>query len=67
MKFPHQSSLYVSFRIHRSSLGNPGNSGLGGLIRIGVGEWIVGFNGFLGHQDNLFPELMAILKGLVLA
>ncbi|GAU22350.1 hypothetical protein TSUD_106780 [Trifolium subterraneum] len=50
-----------------SSIGNPGISGFGGLIRNADGAWIHGFFGNLGVTNILHPELMAIYKGLLLA
>ncbi|GAU21723.1 hypothetical protein TSUD_328480 [Trifolium subterraneum] len=50
-----------------SSIGNPGISGYGGLIRNADGAWIHGFFGNLGVTNILHAELMAIYKGLLLA
>jgi ribonuclease HI len=50
-----------------SSLGNPGVSGFGGLIRNSDGAWVHGFYGNLGVSNILHAELMAIYKGLLLA
>jgi ribonuclease HI len=50
-----------------SSIGNPGISGFGGLIRNTDGGWVHGFFGNLGHTNILHAELMAIYKGLLLA
>ncbi|GAU49474.1 hypothetical protein TSUD_91460 [Trifolium subterraneum] len=50
-----------------SSIGNPGISSFGGLIRNAYGAWIHGFFGNLGVTNILHAELMAILKGLLLA
>ncbi|GAU11845.1 hypothetical protein TSUD_75960 [Trifolium subterraneum] len=53
--------------VDRSSIGNPGISGFGGLICNAYGAWIHGFFGNLGVTNILHAELMAILKGLLLA
>ncbi|GAU35482.1 hypothetical protein TSUD_384370 [Trifolium subterraneum] len=50
-----------------SSIGNPGVSGFGGLIRNADGAWVHGFFGNLGVTNILHAELMAIYKGLLLA
>ncbi|KAK2425361.1 hypothetical protein QL285_035613 [Trifolium repens] len=50
-----------------SSIGNPGISGFGGLIRNADGAWVHGFYGNLGVTNILHAELMAIYKGLLLA
>ncbi|GAU26057.1 hypothetical protein TSUD_225190 [Trifolium subterraneum] len=50
-----------------SSLGNPGISGFGGLIRNADGAWVHGFFGNLGVNNILHAKLMAIYKGLLLA
>lgn len=42
-------------------------SGIGGLLRSGDGEWIVGFSGFSGSSDSLFAELFSLLRGLEVA
>lgn len=47
-----------------NSIGNPGNSGFGGLIRNSCGEWITGFSGFCGFSNNMNAELLAIAHGL---
>jgi ribonuclease HI len=50
-----------------SSIGNPGISGYGGLLRTADGAWVHGFFGNLGVTNILHAELMAIYKGLLLA
>ncbi|GAU31243.1 hypothetical protein TSUD_149290 [Trifolium subterraneum] len=50
-----------------SSIGNPGISGFGGLIRNSDGAWVHGFVGNIGHSNILHAELLAIYHGLVLA
>ncbi|KAK2412910.1 putative MO25 protein [Trifolium repens] len=46
-----------------SSIGNPGISGFGGLIRNADGAWVHGFFGNLGITNILHAELMAIYRG----
>lgn len=62
---PHEN--YVKLNVDGSSLGNPGSSGYGGLIRSTTGEWIMGFSGFCGITTNLNAELLAIAYGLHIA
>ncbi|GAU11445.1 hypothetical protein TSUD_344360 [Trifolium subterraneum] len=50
-----------------SSIGNPGPSGYGGLIRNAYEAWVHGLFGNLGVTNILHAELMAINKGLLLA
>ncbi|KAH0683486.1 hypothetical protein KY290_022104 [Solanum tuberosum] len=50
-----------------SSIGNPGKSGTGGIIRDTKGEWIVGFVGNLHLANNIRAELTALIQGLKLA
>lgn len=64
--YPSKKDVTV-LNVDGSSLGNPGRSGFGGLLRRSDGTWIVGFAGSLGFSEILQAELMAILKGLSLA
>jgi ribonuclease HI len=50
-----------------SSIGNPGVSGFGGLIRNLDGAWVHGFSGNIGFSNILHAELLAVYHGLVLA
>ncbi|KAF7806654.1 ribonuclease H [Senna tora] len=50
-----------------SSRGNPGKSGIGGLIRDSNGAMIAGFSVSIGFSDILYAELFAIKYGLELA
>ncbi|KAF7815070.1 Ribonuclease H protein [Senna tora] len=50
-----------------SSRGNPGKSGVGGLIRDSNGTMMVGFSVSFGFNDILYAELFAIKYGLELA
>jgi ribonuclease HI len=50
-----------------SSIGNPGVSGFGGLIRNSDGAWVHGFAGNIGFSYILDAVLMAVYHGLVLA
>jgi hypothetical protein len=43
-----------------SSIGNPGISGFGGLIRNADGGWVHGFFGNIGHTNILHAELMLL-------
>lgn len=50
-----------------SSLGNPGPTGFGGLVRNPDGSWLFGFSGHVGISDVLKAELLGIYNGLKLA
>ncbi|PNX76772.1 ribonuclease H, partial [Trifolium pratense] len=50
-----------------SSIGIPGVSGFGGLIRNSNGGWIQGFARNIGISNILHAELLAMYYGLVLA
>jgi ribonuclease HI len=50
-----------------SSLGNPGISGFGGVLRRHDGSWIFGFGGNIGLSSILQAELLAIYHGLRVA
>ena len=50
-----------------SSLGNPGVSGFGSLIRNDNGAWIRGFAGNNGFSNILHVELLAMYHGLRIA
>ncbi|CAJ2636315.1 unnamed protein product [Trifolium pratense] len=56
----------VKLNVDGSSLGNPGRSGYGGIIRNNVGGWLYSFSGFCGITTNLKAELLAIVHGLSL-
>lgn len=49
------------------SLGNPGVSGFGGLLRNDDGAWYCGFAGNIGFSNILHAELLAVYHGLRLA
>lgn len=55
---------FVALNTDGSSLGNPGLSGFGGVVRDSQGRWLFGFAGHLGVTDCLRAELVAILYGL---
>lgn len=57
----------VKVNVDGNSIGNPGRSGYGGLIRNSDGEWNTGFSGFCGITSNLNVELLVIFNGLKLA
>lgn len=54
----------VKLNVDGSSIGNPGPSGFGGLIRNSNGEWLFGFYGSCGFTTNVNAELHAIDHGL---
>lgn len=57
----------VKLNVDGSSIGNPGRSGYGGLLRNTHGEWLLGFSGSCGLTTNITAELFAIAAGLNLA
>lgn len=57
----------VVLNVDGSSLTNLGLSGFGGVLRTGDRVWISGFLDFLGEDDNLKAELVAIYRGAKLA
>jgi hypothetical protein len=58
------SGAAVKLNVDGSSLGNPGRSGFGGLIRDTNGNWLLGFSGSCGITTNINAELQAIFYGL---
>ncbi|KAF7842623.1 putative ribonuclease H protein At1g65750 family [Senna tora] len=50
-----------------SALGNPGPAGVGGILRNDEGAWVGGFSEYIGVRSNMFAELLAIKKGLMLS
>ena len=50
----------------RSSLGNPGVDGGGGLIRDENGNWVVGLARRIGIANSFMAELCALCDGLLL-
>jgi ribonuclease HI len=57
----------VILNVDGSSLGNPGPSGFGGVLRHSNGSWIFGFAGTVGISSILHVELLAIHHGLKVA
>ncbi|GAU41733.1 hypothetical protein TSUD_349940 [Trifolium subterraneum] len=53
--------------VDESSIGNPGVSGFGGLIRNSEGAWAHGFAGNICFSNILHVELMALYHGILLA
>lgn len=47
--------------------GNPGLSGLGGVMHDSCGAWITGYYGFCGYTTSLHAELFGIYNGLQIA
>jgi hypothetical protein len=50
-----------------SSLGNPGASGFGGVLKNSDGSWIGSFSGSVGFSNVLPVELLALYDGLRMA
>ncbi|WJX25711.1 hypothetical protein P8452_14727 [Trifolium repens] len=57
-------TLATILNVDGSSLGNPGPSGFGGVLRHSNGDWIFGFAGTVGISSVLHVELLAIYYGL---
>jgi ribonuclease HI len=57
----------IIINVDSSSLGNPGPSGFGGVLRHSNGDWIFGFAGTVGISTILHVELLAIYHGLQVA
>ncbi|KAF5473311.1 hypothetical protein F2P56_009932 [Juglans regia] len=55
---------WVKLNVDGCSLGNPGPSGAGGIIRDDKGDLICRFAEVSGHNSNNYAELMGLLHGL---
>jgi len=55
---------WVKLNVDGCSLGNPGPSGAGGIIRDEKGNLVCGFAIAMGHHSNNYSELMGLLHGL---
>jgi ribonuclease HI len=60
-------TLATILNVDGSSLGNPGPSGFGGVLRHSNGDWIFGFAGTVGISSVLHVELLAIYYGFKVA
>ncbi|KAF5454807.1 hypothetical protein F2P56_024444, partial [Juglans regia] len=58
------SAGWVKLNTDGSSLGNPGASGIGGIIRNNHGNLIHAFSSFIGIGSNNRAELLALLHGI---
>ncbi|KAL0345186.1 UNVERIFIED_CONTAM: hypothetical protein Sradi_4349900 [Sesamum radiatum] len=58
---------WFKLNIDGSSLGNPGKSGYGGIIRDEAGNIIVAFSGYIGNATNNVAECWALRNGLDVA
>ncbi|CAJ2657171.1 unnamed protein product [Trifolium pratense] len=67
VKWNALGSTDMILNVDGSSIGNPGASGFGGLIRNSDGAWVHGFSGNIGFSNILHAELMALYHGLLLA
>ncbi|XP_027155749.1 uncharacterized protein LOC113756179 [Coffea eugenioides] len=54
----------VKLNIDGSSLGNPGPSGTGGVLRDSDGTILSDFSSFLGLMTNMEAEALALLEGM---
>ncbi|XP_027155463.1 uncharacterized protein LOC113782309 [Coffea eugenioides] len=55
---------YVKLNVDGSSLGNPGLTGVGGILRNHTGRVLKAFSTFYGFCTNTEIEAMALLEGL---
>ncbi|OIT22278.1 hypothetical protein A4A49_58120, partial [Nicotiana attenuata] len=62
---PEQNSYKLN--VDGSCCGNPGKGGIGGIIRKGNGEWVLGYNMGFSHAADIYMETLALLHGLKLA
>ncbi|GAU40002.1 hypothetical protein TSUD_211230 [Trifolium subterraneum] len=62
-----QGGNRMILNVDGSSIGNPGVSDFGGLIRNSDGGWIHGFAENIGISNILHAELLTMYHGLVLA
>ena len=51
---------YIKLNTNSSAIGNPGLAGARGLLRDGLGEWIIGFSLHLGLASNNMAELATV-------
>ena len=58
---------FIKLNVDDSFRGNPGPASFEGLFRDCHGEWMWGFEGFVGVIGNLEVKLLAIRCGLKLA
>ena len=58
---------FYKLDVDGSFFGNPGRTGLGGLVRTEDGNWVVLFSGYIGMSTNLHGELLALWHGLQVA
>lgn len=54
----------MKLNVDGCSLGNPGATGAGGVIRNSCGDFISGFAVSLGHHSNNYAKLLGLLHGL---
>ncbi|XP_041025254.1 ribonuclease H-like [Juglans microcarpa x Juglans regia] len=64
VKWKHRKPGWVKLNVDGCSLGNPGPSGAGGIIRNHKRDLVCGFSVAIGHYSNNFAELMSLLHGL---
>jgi ribonuclease HI len=65
VKWNALGSTTMILNVDGSSIGNPGVSGFGGLIRNSDGAWVHGFAGNIGFSNILHAELLALYHGLL--
>ncbi|KAD6119673.1 hypothetical protein E3N88_10944 [Mikania micrantha] len=58
------NSGWLKLNTDGSSLGNPGPSSYGGLIRNDHGDWVCGYMGYIGFDSSLASEIWGIMMGL---
>ncbi|KAJ0527599.1 putative ribonuclease H domain-containing protein [Helianthus annuus] len=58
------NSGWLKLNTDGSSLGNPGQSSYGGVVRNTHGEWVCGYVGNIGYNTSLAAEIWGIMMGL---
>lgn len=56
----------VVLNVDGSALSNPGQTGVGGLVRNSSGEFLFGYYGSVGYSDIMHVEVVALLRGIKL-
>lgn len=59
-----RGAIGTILHVNSSSMGNPGRSGYGFVVRDDVGNWLGGGYGHLGHKSITYTEVVAIAEGL---
>ncbi|KAK4420100.1 hypothetical protein Salat_2422900, partial [Sesamum alatum] len=58
---------YYKLNVDGAARGNPGNAGIGGVLRDFKGDFIAGFMNYIGFNTNNESKLLALWNGLKMA